>query len=270
MVSCRAVAGKGSRLTFQPEDVREVPLGLVRDSVEHPLPLEQPAASISAIARSMPTLSFLALVVGSFSMQFVIITFYPIYGRAYAIECRTDQGKWRGFEFIFRVTCREKTALMQNGLLNQLDRVFGNRLEHVWIGEDGELSAISDSLFQTRRSLNEEFRLVHGGILLVKKRTGLRPIMPRRVGKRLLSSGFTKRNWLVVSVSPTRSPKDWPRSTTGLRSKRPTECLKLTGWEDDVSAINLLRNAIDDWDVELEALGFLSVNGGLLLASNAR
>jgi len=265
---CREADYPEGIVSFQPEDVREVPLGLAPDSAGR-IP-ERRGTFYRAIAQERPDLEFFS-VGNSFFDAVCDSLFSTSMGRTYAIESRTALGKWRGFEFVFRVTCREKTGLMQNGLLNQLDRVFGNRLEHVWIGEDGELSTFSDSLLQLRRSLNgsskgrtwwnltgEKAHVIEthyaekGWTALVEQRFQEAQLIGRRRFSEVLAERLTSEHNRLDE------------------QKRQLSVLKPIGWEDDLSAINLLRNAIDGWDVELEALGFLSLNGGLLSVSNAR
>jgi ATP-dependent helicase HepA len=265
---CREADYPEGIVSFQPEDVRQVPLGLVRDSVGR-IP-ERRGTFYRAIAQERPDLEFFS-VGNSFFDAVCDSLFTTSTGRAYAIECRTDQGKWRGFEFIFRVTCREKTALMQNGLLNQLDRVFGNRLEHVWIGEDGELSAISDSLLQLRRSLNKASKGRTWWNLTGEKAYGIETHYAETGWKTFVEQRFQEAQMIGRQRFSDALAERLAAEHNRLKEQeRQLSVLKPIGWEDDVSAINLLRNAIEDWDVELEALGFLSVNGGLLSASNAR
>jgi hypothetical protein len=48
-----------------------------------------------------------------------------------------------------------------------------------------------------------------------------------------------------------------------LDQERQLRSLKPCGWKDDLVAIELLRQALDSWDADLDSLGFLSVNGGI-------
>jgi hypothetical protein len=45
--------------------------------------------------------------------------------------------------------------------------------------------------------------------------------------------------------------------------KKMLEQIKPEGWKEEVKAIKELKNALKNWDIALDAAGFLSINGSI-------
>ena len=190
--------------------------------------------------------------------------FSAVKGRCYAVECFLGREEWRGFEFAFRVTGAARYLEGFPGLLNQLDRIFPYRIEHIWMKDDFTEEKSRDVLANIRSSLTRDgkdrtwwnltkdraersarFYAESGWANVVSK--------AERVARNIAREFFEQ--LLADALQAERARLD--------EQERQVRSLKLIGWEDDVAAQNQLRQAIDEWDMELDSLGFLSVNGGI-------
>jgi hypothetical protein len=249
-------------VSFQPEDVRDPPLEFLRDDAGQ-LP-QRRGTFYRTLAQERPDLEFFSVGNGLFD-AICDCLFRVARGRAYAVECQVPAPEWRGFEFIFRVAQPGKRLLNNPGLLNRWNRIFAESLEDVWVREDGELPTRPDRLSQVRRSLNSAG----------KNRTwwNLTNAKAQVLEERYADPGWSvllnKRMEEALSCARDRFRESFAERFVAEHEhlneqQRQLAALRPSGWEDDISAIELLRHALSEWDVELDSLGFLSVNGRLL------
>lgn len=250
-------------VTFQPEDMpREMPLEIPPD--ENGRLAEHRGTFYRAIAQERPDLEFFS--VGSVLFDAVCSTLFKApKGSAYALECRIPKGEWRGFEFVFRVLGGRQKVQENPGLLNQLDRIFESRLERVWVRETGELAKSPDALLEIRRSLRADTKGALWWNLTGEKAHALEHHYSEVGWTALVTRCFEQartaaRERLVEALSE-RLGEEHARL---LDQDRQLRALKPCGWQDDIAANKLLRRALDSWDLHLDSLGFLSVNGGIL------
>lgn len=247
---------------FQPEDVREVELGL-RRTASGTLS-EHRGTFYREIAQERPDLEFFSAGNSFFDAVGVSLS-SAVKGRVYAVECKVGRGEWRGFEFAFRVTGAARHLEGNPGLLNQLDRIFLYRTEHIWVKDDFTEEKSREVLTKIRSSLTRDG----------KDRTWWNLTKDRA---ERLAKFYAEGGWANVVSKTERAARKIARKlfeqllADALHAEharldeqeRQLRALKLNSWEDEVVAQNQLRRAIDEWDMELDSVGFLSVNGGIL------
>jgi ATP-dependent helicase HepA len=271
------VEGRGSRpvtfckeanypegiVLFQPEDVRDIQLDLPR--TESGRIAEHRGTFRRDIAQQRPDLEFFS--VGNSLFDTVCGSLFTSpNGRSYAVECQLPGQKgWRGFEFAFRAVARGENLRGQPGLLNQLERVFATGIERVWLNEAGGTAPHSESLFELRVALRTE----------TKGRTWLNLAGDRA---RAIEERYADPGWEVLVANRLEEARTLAYRAFDERLRvridaeharlkercRQLQRLKPAGWEEEFDGIQLLRAAIDAWEIELDSLGFFSVNGGLL------
>jgi len=249
-------------VTFQPEDMpREVPLEIPLD--ENDRLAEHRGTFYRAIAQERPDLEFFSF--GNVLFDSVCSTLFSTpKGRAYALECRYPKGEWRGFEFFFRALGGQHYIQQHPGLLNQLDRVFGSRLERVWVRENGELAKSPDTLLEIRRSLRADTKGISWWNLTGDKALALERYYAEPGWTALVTQCLKKASTVARErLTETLSERLGDEHARLLDQERQLRSLKPCGWKDDLVAIELLRQALDSWDADLDSLGFLSVNGGI-------
>ena len=260
---CRDADYPEGIVTFQPEDVSDVPMDAVKDA--NGRLGERRGTFFRAIAQERPDLDFFSA--GNVFFDAICESLFSApKGRTYALECHLPQrNEWRGFEFIFRVTGDRNAVLGKAGLLNQLDRIFAYRIEHVWVREDGEIAKSSDALLKIRLSMHvqDENRTWWN---LIEENT------------QALEERYANPGWAILVQQRLKQAQEQARQRFGEllteklqteharldEQKRQLRALKPAGWKDEIADMDLLRSALDGWHVELDSLGFLSVNGGLI------
>lgn len=250
-------------VSFQPEDVSDVSMDAVKDT--HGRLGERRGTFFRAIAQVRPDLEFFSA--GNVFFDAICESLFSVpKGRAYAVECHLPQfNEWRGFEFIFRVTGERKAVLGKTGLLNQLDRIFAHRIEHVWVREDGELAKFPDKLLQIRSSLRGQ----------AENQTWWNLIEEHT---QTIEACYANLGWSILVQERLKQAQDRARERFGEvlteklqpeharldEQERQLHALKPAGWKDAIADMKSLRSALDGWQIELDSLGFLSVNGGLI------
>src|SRR5665213_67035 len=250
-------------LSFQPEDVRGMELQLSKEA--NGCLRERHGTFRRALAQERPDLEFFS--VGNEFFDAVCSSLYQSpKGRTYAVECTATHGTWRGFEFLYRATGNNNLVGGYSGLVNQLERVFSNRTEHCFIGENKIAAPDSDVLLKLRRSLKKETK-----DRLWWNFTG------NNGRADILSAFYAAAGWasLVTEVEKLARELVRERYKESLAPALDAEharmaeqvrqlmVVKHEGWEEEVASVELLGRAIDEWDVELEGAGYFSVNGGL-------
>lgn len=247
---------------FHPEDVRGVQLALPRNSGGKPS--EHRGTFFRAIAQQRPDLEFFSpgnplfdAVCGSL--------FQSMKGRTYAVECNHPTGRWRGFEFILRVVGGRKHAGDHLGVLNQLDRVFAFRVLHLWVNENVTLAQKSDSLLQIRKALRKQDKGEVWWNLTKEKAVALENTYAAQGWTSLVETAAefaiaaAREKFAAMLTEPLRAER-----ARLDEQERQLLSLLAEGWEDELAGIQQLRQGIDGWEVELDSIGYLSVNGGLL------
>lgn len=189
-------------------------------------------------------------------------------GRTYAVECQSSHPPWRGFEFSYRPIGSRDLLIQHQGLLKHLDRVFAVRVEHCFIGEDLKPASDDFGLLCTRRSLtNDGHNETWRNFTLNNTRVQLLADNYANVGweelvnhAEALARSQAKAHFALTLAGVFESER-----ARIVEQIRQAQIAGADGWEDEIAGLEALLLAISGWDVELDAAGFLSVNGGIIL-----
>jgi len=184
-------------------------------------------------------------------------------GRTYAVGCDfPGRSAWTGFEFSFRARPDLKLLEGNYGLANQALSLFTLRPVHFFFTCDGEYFENGEELLAIRKLLKPELK-DRVWWNLTKERAQL---LPQVLGGRDWQDtvfGLYKiaqeKALEVIGERLTRElEKEIGRIAEHMRQlrRRPEE-----SGRDEITSLQLLAMAIDNWNVELDGLGFLSVNG---------
>lgn len=251
----RQVRGCPPAKIFLPDDVLpDVELGLHKEangSIRN-----REGTFYRKVAQERPDLEFFS-VGNEFFDAVCSLAFNSFSGRAYAVEIQSDRAPWSGFEFIYRARGCPKILARHPSLINHLDRVFAARLERCFISASGEIAPDQAALLSLRQGLDS-----HGAHCLAdnnEARASLLQQFPdwgdllrkcdaaaRAAAKNIFSEK------LNASMASEKARID--ELTRQLESARPKD------WKEEVAALEALQSSIDSWDIELESLGYLSIN----------
>lgn len=188
-------------------------------------------------------------------------------GRTYALECQSNHLPWRGLEFSYRPFGKHDLLLQHPGHLKHLDRVFSLRAEHSFIGEDLKIATNANELLSLRKSLTNE----------TKDKTWNNFTL-NNTKVQLLAERYANPGWETFvnraeAIARTHAKQQLELSlTTVLETERAriaeqirqANVAKADGWDDEIAGLKALLLAINEWDVELDTAGFLSINGGII------
>lgn len=216
------------------------------------------------IARERPQLNFFHIGNPMFDAVISSLNLHPT-GRTYALDCKTDDAKqWSGFEFVFRVVFDFNDKRNTWGLTNQARSLFTSMPTHIFFGVNGKHEPSGDKLLQIRQSL----RLHDKGVTwwnLTKESAGILPDLIKdndwqsailRIYEEAQSKGlchFEARLGREVEAEV-------------KRQREMMENIKKRGGHtanEEIESIQSLIDAIRNWRVELDAVGFLGINLGL-------
>jgi len=219
------------------------------------------------IAQERPDIEFFS--VGNEFFDAVCSTLYNLAkGRAYAVECSVPgRVPWRGFEFAFRPVGRRDLLQPHPGLIKNLDRVLAVRSEHVFLNEVVQPEADSAGLLAVRKSLKREghnmtwwnFTLNNTKVQLLADRYAV-PGWETLVNR----SEAAARALAKVRLSEALAPAFADERLRVEEQMRQSKAARADGWEDEVKGLEALLLAIEEWDVELDVAGFLSITGGIM------
>jgi hypothetical protein len=188
-------------------------------------------------------------------------------GRTYAVECQSKLTPWRGFDFSYRPFGKQDLLLQHPGHLKHLDRVFAVRTEHIFIGEDLKPAPNGSELLILRKSLTND-----------KKDAIWNNFTLNNTKVQLLADHYAQHGWekLVAGAESMARIQVKEYFSLSLATILETESARITeqirqakvacadGWEDEIAGLEALLLAVNEWDVELDTTGFLSVNGGII------
>lgn len=189
-------------------------------------------------------------------------------GRTYAIEITKPdiEKKWAGFEYVFHARPNLAALGSNLGLQNRARQYFNFRPVHVFCGLKGTIVEDADYLLAIRQSLRHD-------------------------DKDKLWHNFTghRANQLATLVASSLKSPDWQSTVeencTVAKSYAHQSCAQfvtpivgevISVLESQIANVRHidadskyiqplmdLRDAISDWDLELDAIGFLSLNMGI-------
>ena len=251
-------------IEFRPDQLREVILSLpVGPNGAHP---DRLGTFRRHIAQDRPDLEFFS--VGNEFFDAVCATLcQSSKARTYAVECLSPHPPWRGFEFSYRPAGRRVLLAEHPGLAKHLDRVFAVRGDYCFIGDDLQPAQDSAGLLAVRKSIKKDdhdetwwnFTLNNTRVQILSDRyanPGWEDLTKRAEA---LARAQAKAHF-CLSLTPALQSEQ-SRINEQIRQAKAA---KADGWEDEIAGLEALLRAMNDWDVELDTAGFLSVNGGLI------
>ena len=185
-------------------------------------------------------------------------------GRTYAIEVSKPDinAKWLGFEFVFYPSPKTEYLGNNPGLINRARQFFGFRPIHIFCTHNGIIEPHSDKLLAIRQSLTHE-----GKSKVWRNFTG---------GKANdLAELFQKSSWEESIASNCSNAKDHAlNECKEYVSPVIDEALEVLSMQirnvrnletDSVylEPLFALQKSIQEWDLELDSLGFFALNAGL-------
>ena len=260
----RAGAHVEGVIEFRPDQLREVGLALA-PAPNGGIP-DRLGTFRRQIAQERPDLEFFS--VGNEFFDAVCATLrQSSKARTYAVECLSPHAAWRGFEFSYRPIGRHVLLAHHPGLVKHLARVFAVRAEHCFIGDDLHPAQDSADLLNIRKSLEADghdqtwwnFTMNNTRFQLLSDRyanPGWETLVKRA---ELLAHKQTKER-LALSLSPALE-SERIRIAEQIRQAVGS---KADGWMDEVAGLESLLRALNEWDLELDTAGYLSVNGGII------
>lgn len=185
-------------------------------------------------------------------------------GRTYAIEVFRPEieKRWLGFEFIFYPRPNSEYIGENPGLHNQARQYFGFQAIHVFCTHDGNVYANSGTLLELRRTLAHK-----------DKGSGWKNITGQNAKK--LANLFQKIKWEDAIANAFDNSREFARNecleyvapvvaeSLDVLDVQIRNLRNLGADSSQLSPLLALRQSIDEWDVELDSLGFLSVNAGV-------
>jgi ATP-dependent helicase HepA len=245
---------------FYPNDVRDVSLALPQDTDGRNLS-EPEGTFYRELAQERPDLEFFSAGNAFFDAVCGSL-FTAVAGRTYAIETTLVPGELRVFEFTFRVVPGRALLADEPGLFNQLDRIFAHRIERVWVKDDGTPATTPERLLTLRRSCQKANKDRSWWNLTKEKAAAIEQFYSQRswmqvvydcfgVAQRIAREGFE--SLLAETLQAERMRLS--------EQQRQLNALRLPGWTEESAALQRLLAALDNWTVELDTVGFLSVNG---------
>lgn len=188
-------------------------------------------------------------------------------GRTYALECQASHVPWRGFEFSYRLTGGRELLRSHPGLLKHLDRVLAVRTECCFIREDLTPAPDTQELLGIRKSLGikghndtwRNFTLSNGRTQLLLdfySNIGWEALINRAeaVARTQVAAHYALSLVPVLKLEEARIREQIRQAKDALSD----------GWKDEIAGLEALLHAINNWNLDLDTVGFFSVNGGLI------
>ena len=189
------------------------------------------------------------------------LTEYPT-GRTYAVACSIPIRKpWIGFEFVF--TAQPDSDILGNnyGLVNQAKSLFNAGPLHLFYSSEGNYADDQSELLQVRQSLADDKRNQNWWNL-TKERS------------QLLSQSVGNQDWQQVVLQLHEVAKIKARQIMHERldeklkaeANRIREAVRQAQRQDeqtaqvDMKALQLLEVLLSRWSIQLDGVGFLSIN----------
>ena len=242
---------------FQPEDVLRGELKLDDQT------RERRGTFIRELAQQKPDLEFFS-VGNKFHDSVIAAARHNVVGRCYAVECYDNQSEvWVGFEFVYRVANDSSLKEHDRNNLNAIDYLFCEKPQSVFVDEDGIVLTESHEILRLRRSLDRRNK---GGLWknVTKKNAQLLTQRYPSWNTMLHEYEKTAKSSARALYKEILTPKIDALNQVLFEEISKVEHGKSDCWKEKVESLSKLQLDIENWDVELDSLGFLSLNGGLL------
>lgn len=214
------------------------------------------------IAQLRPDLQFFTL--GNPFFETVVASLDALTtGRTYAATCLAPgREAWVGFEFVFKAI-PNLGAIHDPGILSRVAEAFPSRWEHIFVGADGVVVVDSGEHLALRRSLvmEQKGRTWQN---LTRERAATLPKLVEAAWQDTLHSTFARSNEIARDNIQTRLARDLK-----AEHERIAEAIEEAGRRSeieraaDVAALESIAQALGDWSMKLDGVGFLAINVGL-------
>jgi ATP-dependent helicase HepA len=215
------------------------------------------------IAQNCPDLEFFS-VGNDFFDSVCRSLFTGTTGRTYAVECSVDLPSWMGFEFSYRIKVSSELEHK-----NFLDHLFALRIEHCFINVNSEIAEQYRDFLKLRRSFDKPNKNRIWKNLTKEKATMLAGYYPNwetllRSTEEIAQAHIHERYSQILKPEIEVQLNNLDEQIEKLEIAEPD------GWKDQIKTLDKLRKALLDttstpaWELELDAVGFLSINGGIL------
>jgi hypothetical protein len=190
-------------------------------------------------------------------------------GRTFAVECHDRSfAAWRGFEFSYKI--EPKKELLQNypGLIKHLDRIFALKKCFIFVDESLSSAEEKSDFVKLLASLTEEtknrswwnFTLNNTKVQLLARQyenSGWADLVKSAENKANLHARTVFKQKLEPVVV-----KERERINEQIRQ---ASLSKSDDHMAEIAGLNSLLEVINNWNIELDTAGFLSINGGIIL-----
>lgn len=217
------------------------------------------------IAREKPHLNFFQIGNPLFDAVISSLNLHPT-GRTYALDCKTNEYcRWAGLEFIFRAAFNPNENRGLWGLTNQARSLFTFMPVHFFFGINGKYESSGDKLLQIRQSLRLQDKGFNWYNLTKENASILPSLIKDNDWQSFVLSTFEEAKQMARSYFAGRLEREIHVEVKRLREMM--ESIRILREKTADAEIEVLQNliaAIENWHLELDAIGFLGVNLGLL------
>lgn len=216
-----------------------------------------------AIAQARPDLDFFSVGNPFFDSVTSTLSTHTT-GRTYAVACIVPgQPEWIGFEFAFKAVPNFKNVAGNYGLTNRLKNLFTRKILRVFYGSNG-LRVDSESakkLLTTRKSLDGSKRNRTWWNLTDEKAGFINEALDNRelasVVDPIFSTAQVAAHERLAADLSDRIANEADRIKEQIRRLGKRNDIQATR---DIANLQMLSLSIADWRVNLDGIGFLSVN----------
>jgi ATP-dependent helicase HepA len=252
---------------FSPDSLRHVTLAIPKDPTTDRLP-EFTGTFRRRVAQAKPNCDFFS--VGNVLFDAVVESMNrDVVGRTFAIEClSTELPAWTGFELNFYAAPDLKAVGDKPGLVNRARQSFQSRGESIYCRCDGTIESPETTrlLSATRRALRKEDKDRLWWNLTKENAAALPAAVPNGQWETAVLGLITPAKEAARKLLSARIQSDLDAEQARLvESARIVLQAVDTDAEARRQAVDLgrLGEAIRNWQVTLDSIGFLSINGAL-------
>jgi ATP-dependent helicase HepA len=216
------------------------------------------------IAQQRPDLSFFNIGNPLFDAVISSLQLHST-GRSYAVACEFPaRSAWTGFEFVFRISPDLKLLQGNYGLSNQALSLFTARPLHFFYSHDGKYFEDGDELLAIRRQLqlnvrNHVWRNLNENAELLRGVVGPRDWQDTVLAVYGIAEEKARQTFaLRIAADIEREIERLSEHMRQLRERQNESD------QDEIASLQTLQLAITNWHIELDGIGFLSINDSLL------
>ena len=243
-------------IQFQPESTRELKLDFPNKKNL------RTGTFVRELAQNNPNLEFFSMGNDFFDSVCQSLVTETI-GRTYAIESINDRWTtWRGFEFSYRLEVKQLPN-NDSEYQNVLDHLFAERIEHCFVDENNNIAEMHNDLLTFRQSFNKINKGRTWSNLTKQKVNCLSSYYPNWE-ERLRTAEKTANRYIRDQYSKILEVKVNAKIASINEEIRILQNARPGNWENQVESLSRLKDTLTSWEIELDTVGFLSINGGII------